>query len=289
VTEAKLRGDFIDQANVLNTAVGRPWMTAKEARVVQNFPDRGVAEDAELVVPVGPNYALEGMAAAVPAPAELAVVASMPSEGLRRQLVEFFDRQEGGRPKMGRDNTRTLEPTTRRWSVPYGREHQLRAVNGAGDDPRCSRTYAGWRSSSPTGRHRLKLVDHAFVRRSRRSKHEIDSTRSRSRAERTSGSDHRARCRRRMAPRLREGQAIADLLPACGVLSESRSNPRSVVGYARRRRIMSGGITRHHGRAICMTTMRRRRSPLASDGVMTGASAVFAVPGRRELLEDSRR
>ena len=80
VTEAKLRGDFIDQANVLNTAVGRPWMTVKEARVVQNFPDRGEEGDAELVVPVGPNYALEGMATAVSTPAtpELAVVAEMP-------------------------------------------------------------------------------------------------------------------------------------------------------------------------------------------------------------------
>ena len=96
VTEAKLRGDFVDQAAVLNTAIGRPWLTAKEGRVIQNLPDRGVDQDAELVIPVGPNYALEGMAAAVSTPAapELAVVAELPAEGLRRALVEFWDRQE---------------------------------------------------------------------------------------------------------------------------------------------------------------------------------------------------
>jgi HK97 family phage portal protein len=96
VTESKLRGDFLDQATVLNTAIGRPWLTAKEGRVIQNLPDRGVETDDDLVVPVGPNYALESLATAPapPVPAELAVVASMPEEGLRRELVSFFDRQE---------------------------------------------------------------------------------------------------------------------------------------------------------------------------------------------------
>lgn len=90
VVESKLRGDFIDRAQVLNTAVGRPWMVVQEARNVENLDDRGVPEDREMAVPVGPNLALEGMAVAAPAP--LAPVAQLPTAASR--LAEFFDRQE---------------------------------------------------------------------------------------------------------------------------------------------------------------------------------------------------
>lgn len=77
VVESKLRGDFIDRASVLNTAIGRPWMTVVEGRNVENLDNRGVPEDKELVVPVGPNFALEGMAVA--APAALAPVTQLPT------------------------------------------------------------------------------------------------------------------------------------------------------------------------------------------------------------------
>jgi hypothetical protein len=93
--EAKLRGDFLEQAEILTKAIGRPWMVVTEGRKLVNLDARGVEGDDEMAVPVGPNLALEGMAeqAQLP-PTELAVVASMPEAGLRRELVSFFDRQE---------------------------------------------------------------------------------------------------------------------------------------------------------------------------------------------------
>ena len=90
VVEQKLRGDFLDRATILNTAIGRPWMTVVEGRNIENLDDRGVPEDDELVVPVGPNFALEGMAAA--APAALAPVTPLPTAA--SALERFFDRQE---------------------------------------------------------------------------------------------------------------------------------------------------------------------------------------------------
>jgi HK97 family phage portal protein len=95
VVESKLRGDFIDRAQVLNTAVGRPWMTVVEARNVENMDNRHVPEDSELVVPVGPNFALEGMAVAAPAQQPqpvLAPVAALPAG--KSALGAFFARQE---------------------------------------------------------------------------------------------------------------------------------------------------------------------------------------------------
>jgi HK97 family phage portal protein len=97
VAEAKLQGDFIEQAEIMTKAIGRPWMVVREGRNLMNLEDRGVEADDELAVPVGPNLALEGMSVAMPAqvptPA-LQVAAAMPEDSLRRQLVAFFDRQE---------------------------------------------------------------------------------------------------------------------------------------------------------------------------------------------------
>lgn len=95
VADSKLRGDTIDRIDVLNKAIGRPHMTVAEGRNLENLDDRGVSEDDELVVPVGPNFALEGMAvaapAALPAPA-LAPVTQLPTAA--SALGEFFARQE---------------------------------------------------------------------------------------------------------------------------------------------------------------------------------------------------
>ena len=49
--EAKLRGSFEEQAAVLQSSVGRPWMTADEARALQNMPALG-GDAAELVTPL---------------------------------------------------------------------------------------------------------------------------------------------------------------------------------------------------------------------------------------------
>lgn len=49
--EAKLRGSFEEQAGILSTAIGRPWMTVKEGRDLSNLDDRGDPTDSELAVP----------------------------------------------------------------------------------------------------------------------------------------------------------------------------------------------------------------------------------------------
>ena len=92
VVESKLRGDYLEQADILNNAIGRQWMTVEEGRGIQNMRNRNVPEDAELVVPVGPNYALEGMAE----DAALATVTPItePAESVAASLLRFFDRQE---------------------------------------------------------------------------------------------------------------------------------------------------------------------------------------------------
>ena len=104
--EAKLRGDFMDQADIVLRATGRPYMTVHEARDLFNMDARGVESDDELAVPVGPNFALESQAEdmaededeaegetedeAVP----LQAVASLPTGRLRRSVMEFFEHQE---------------------------------------------------------------------------------------------------------------------------------------------------------------------------------------------------
>jgi len=94
LADSKLRGDFIDRAEVLTKAIGRPWMTVKEGRNVENFENRGVPEDEELAVPVGPNLALEGMAEQTQQQPALAAVSELPAARAASTLVAFFDRQE---------------------------------------------------------------------------------------------------------------------------------------------------------------------------------------------------
>lgn len=55
----KLRGSFEEQAAVLQASVGRPWMTADEARALQNMPAMGGDAD-ELVTPL--NVLIGGQA-----------------------------------------------------------------------------------------------------------------------------------------------------------------------------------------------------------------------------------
>lgn len=49
--ESKLRGSFEEQAAVISTSVGRPWMTVHEARDRMNLPDRADPTDDELAIP----------------------------------------------------------------------------------------------------------------------------------------------------------------------------------------------------------------------------------------------
>lgn len=108
LADAKLRGDFIDRATILNTAVGRPWMSVGEARGIENLPDRRNPDDDELVVPVGPNYALEGMAEDQ---AALAPVADLP---VASSLGAFFDRQQRSvTSRMGAGHQKAFDRT--RW------------------------------------------------------------------------------------------------------------------------------------------------------------------------------
>lgn len=57
--EAKLRGSFIEQAQVLSTATGRPWMVTDEARGRMNLPALG-GDAGELVTPL--NVVVGGQA-----------------------------------------------------------------------------------------------------------------------------------------------------------------------------------------------------------------------------------
>lgn len=57
--EEKLQGAFEEQANVLSSSVGRPWMTADEARRLQNLPALG-GDAAKLVTPL--NVLVGGLA-----------------------------------------------------------------------------------------------------------------------------------------------------------------------------------------------------------------------------------
>jgi HK97 family phage portal protein len=88
VVESKLRGDFIDQANLVFQAVGRPYMTVHEARDLFNMANRREDTDDELAIPVGPNLALES----APSPAPLASVSTIPTQAA--SLAAFFDRQK---------------------------------------------------------------------------------------------------------------------------------------------------------------------------------------------------
>mgnify|MGYP003429288153 CR=1 FL=1 len=158
--EAKLRGDFVDQAKVMNDAVGRPHMTVREARKLLNLPDRGEDRDDELVVPVGPNLALEGMATAAPAApaAPLASVTELPTTanaserfdervvipGTNVRMKEFFDRQERAvLPRLGAKAKNAFD--RERWDVELAEivgEAEAQRINletamelAASDDP----------------------------------------------------------------------------------------------------------------------------------------------------------
>ena len=56
--EAKLRGNFEEQANVLSTSVGGPWMTRNEARRLRNLPPLEGGD--ELITPL--NVVTGGLA-----------------------------------------------------------------------------------------------------------------------------------------------------------------------------------------------------------------------------------
>lgn len=140
--ESKLRGDFLEQAEVLSKAIGRPWMVVSEGRRFNNLDDRGDPRDDELVVPVGPNYALESMAeteAAISTPA-LASVTDMTAASA---LVRFFDRQERSvSSKLGAGESFDRERWNRELAEIVGPERaatinmKTQLLLAAGDEPR---------------------------------------------------------------------------------------------------------------------------------------------------------
>lgn len=101
----KLRGSFEEQASVLSTSVGRPWMTANEARARNNLP--AIDGGDELVTPLnvlvgGQASPQDGGAAtgtqSAPAPhAKSRQVKSRPSETQTKTVAtvfaDFFERQ----------------------------------------------------------------------------------------------------------------------------------------------------------------------------------------------------
>ncbi len=151
VTDSQLRGDPLDRIKLLLDAGGRPFMTVQEIRQIENLPERQGSGDDELMVPVGPNFALEGMAAAAPAP--LAPVTALPTAA--SALERFFDRQE--RSVVARIAAKHANPFDRgRWDTELaeviGSKAAAQNINmriefelAAGTDPRV--IFADLRSS----------------------------------------------------------------------------------------------------------------------------------------------
>lgn len=102
--KAKLAGDFLEQAAVYSSAVGRPWMVADEARALENMTALG-GDAAELVTPLNvlvggqasPQDGGTGKSAAVlskSAPVEVKAEPDAESEQILKQaLSRFFKRQ----------------------------------------------------------------------------------------------------------------------------------------------------------------------------------------------------
>src|SRR5690625_4799215 len=104
--ESKLRGSFEEQAQMLTTAIGAPWMSRAEGRARMNLPEHEGADD--LVVPL--NVLIGGQAsprdagsqnvrgaasrskAVVPARVKAAVPDTY-DQRIRKALADFFDRQ----------------------------------------------------------------------------------------------------------------------------------------------------------------------------------------------------
>lgn len=97
----KLQGSFEEQTQALQSSVGRPWMTADEARGLLNMPSRGGDAD-ELVTPlnvlVGGQASPRDSAPKVIASAGVRVKERAPDsyrEQTLRVLTRFFERQAG--------------------------------------------------------------------------------------------------------------------------------------------------------------------------------------------------
>jgi HK97 family phage portal protein len=107
--QEKLKGSFEEQATSLQSAVGRPWMTADEARARMNLPSMG-GDATELVTPL--NVLIGGQAsptdsAPVPGQASLNPEANLPqgqqvARPTQRDGVRLASR-EGTRPNSHRE------------------------------------------------------------------------------------------------------------------------------------------------------------------------------------------
>lgn len=97
--EAKLRGSFEEQAKIMQSATGAPWLTRNEARAKQNLPP--VDGGDELVIPL--NVLTGGQASprdsgsqnlnAAPAPRVKARAATPTTTKHEQVLAAFFERQ----------------------------------------------------------------------------------------------------------------------------------------------------------------------------------------------------
>jgi hypothetical protein len=86
----KLKGDFKEQTSALQSAVGRPWLTADEARGLMNLPSLG-GDAAELVTPL--NVIVGGQASpndSAPPPDSVTPPKQLPApDGKRRGLGSY--------------------------------------------------------------------------------------------------------------------------------------------------------------------------------------------------------
>lgn len=104
--ESKLRGSFEEQAQMLTSAIGAPWMSRAEGRARMNLPEHDGAD--ELVVPLNvliggqssprdsgsQNLASRGAGSKAVAPVQVkAAVPDTYDQRIRKALADFFDRQ----------------------------------------------------------------------------------------------------------------------------------------------------------------------------------------------------
>lgn len=141
----KMQASFEEQAAVLQTAVGRPWMLADEARARQNMPALG-GDAAELVTPL--NVLVGGQASATDSgtqnrsrdralPKEVGPPHRKATDGQREQvnrvLAAFFDRQ--GKAVLSRIGSGGEWWDEKRWNKELGDDllrvsHTIAAILG---------------------------------------------------------------------------------------------------------------------------------------------------------------
>jgi HK97 family phage portal protein len=134
--ESKLRGDFIDQVNVISKALGGGstpgWMVVSEARKLFNLPELEDPRADALVVPMNVDLGLPGDE---PEPAAIAPVtpigrSAAAANGFNDRLADFYARQDRSvRSKMGAGEAFDFERWDRELAAIVGSHTEAHRLN----------------------------------------------------------------------------------------------------------------------------------------------------------------